>query len=544
MASHNLLHAVSYLENRVGSGVVELQIHSDDADAAASASVSDPLPSPSPPPQAQTFNGNEKGDKPPSFIPPPHSRRPALSSLQIPPWSLDTAFSNTDAPPSLPTHASSSSFTTTRSLPPRPNSAKVRPPSIRTSLPQPQRSFRSKTTSGGANTNSNTTETTVLIVPHTPPSDAPLDKPSTSRSLSLTTTTTTTNSNVLFSPSTKAAHSVPVTPFTTSGAKDVLGRHLGRDSASSAMEVMQHMTRSFSVPVNGKATNVRRTDSRCLIRVISARPHVETVDGTSAEDASDPEIAIEDATEDIPEEEAVCRICLVELGEGGNTLKMECSCKGDLALAHQDCAVKWFSIKGNRTCDVCNQDVQNLPVTLLKIYNPQTAAMPPSTVPLPQHGDTNFYRIWRDVPVLMLVSMLAYFCFLEQLLVSDMGPRALAISLPFSCFLGLLSSMIASAMVSRSYIWAYACFQFAILILFAHVFYTILNVNAVLSILLSSFTGFGVTISVNSLLMEYIKWRASRLIEASNQNIIRAEQQRRDHVQQQEHEGQGRHRHQ
>lgn len=46
-----------------------------------------------------------------------------------------------------------------------------------------------------------------------------------------------------------------------------------------------------------------------------------------------------------------CRICHLRLvgedGEHGSAIELGCSCKGDLAVAHKQCAETWFRIKGN-----------------------------------------------------------------------------------------------------------------------------------------------------------------------------------------------------
>lgn len=88
-----------------------------------------------------------------------------------------------------------------------------------------------------------------------------------------------------------------------------------------------------------------------------------------------------------------------------------------------------------------------------------------------------------------------------------MGTGAIAISLPFSCVLGLLSSMTSSTMVMSRFIWIYASFQFALVVLFAHIFYSLVHVQAVLSILLATFAGFGVVMSGSSMLVEFFRWR-------------------------------------
>lgn len=319
----------------------------------------------------------------------------------------------------------------------------------------------------------------------------PQEKRSITRTFSLTK---------LFTPRMKRTSSLPVTPIAHSNPESTHG--VNGNSVKGGTFYPIH--RSRSVPVLNKDGSVRQIDNLGgVIRVIPATPrvtehNVPTLDATVKVDID----GSDNNGEDIPQEEAVCRICLVELGESSETLKMECNCKGELALAHQDCAVKWFSIKGNKTCDVCKQEVQNLPVTLLRIQEGQprgSAAVRSIEVPR--------YRVWQDVPVLVIVSMLAYFCFLEQLLVIKMGSGAIAISLPFSCILGLLASMTSTTMVRRRYAWMYATIQFVLVVLFAHVFYSLLHVQAILSVLLATFAGFGGAMCGTSIVFELMKWR-------------------------------------
>ncbi|KAL1361615.1 hypothetical protein HN51_009965 [Arachis hypogaea] len=320
------------------------------------------------------------------------------------------------------------------------------------------------------------------------------EKPSISRSLSL---------SKIFTPRIKRTSSLPLGEMGHSNPESAHGGSVG--GPLNKGEPQRKIARSLSVPVNNKDKGIRRMDS--FYRIVPTTPRVKegnALSSTSPTKNSEINDADDDDGEDIPEEEAVCRICLVDLCEGGETFKLECSCKGELALAHQECAIKWFSIKGNRTCDVCKEDVQNLPVTLLRI---QSVRGRNPGISRTQLEDVNGYRVWQEVPVLVIVSMLAYFCFLEQLLVTKMGTGAIAISLPFSCVLGLLSSMTSSTMVKSRFIWIYASVQFALVVLFAHIFYSVVHVQPVLSILLATFAGFGVVMSGSSILVEFFRWR-------------------------------------
>lgn len=261
------------------------------------------------------------------------------------------------------------------------------------------------------------------------------------------------------------------TTTTKKKKKEQQANHICR-SQSLPMSIRRFNSKGFKRVADSSSLNTNGGVFRVSVLTPPSEPPPE-LDATAVAKES-----AEAGAEDIAEEEAVCRICMVALSEGSDTLKLECWCKGELALAHRDCAIKWFSIKGNGNCDVCNQEVLNLPVTLRRIHSAAAAAAASAgqnnqTDPAAAAASGGRYRVWQwhGTPILVIISMLAYFCFLEQLLVGDHGTAALAISLPFACVLGLFSSLSTTKMVSRRYVWVYSAVQFLSIVLFTHLFY-------------------------------------------------------------------------
>ncbi|KAI3887095.1 hypothetical protein MKX03_009739 [Papaver bracteatum] len=151
-----------------------------------------------------------------------------------------------------------------------------------------------------------------------------------------------------------------------------------------------------------------------------------------------------------------------------------------------------------------------------------------------------FEKSSQDVPILVIVSMLGYFCFLEQLLVGKMGTGAIAISLPFACI--FWSSCINDIINHGKYIWVLASVEFVMVVFFTHILHSLVindissNQNNMCCFSFSfleygfhSFMcnlfcqsyfphsrGFGLAMSGSSIFVEILRWRRRWLVWSIN----------------------------
>lgn len=105
------------------------------------------------------------------------------------------------------------------------------------------------------------------------------------------------------------------------------------------------------------------------------------------------------------EGDSECRICQLSSssgGEGSELILLGCGCKGELGVAHRNCAEAWFSVKGNRCCEICGASAKNINVVIDSRVSEEGQSRGESNTRTPS-GTGEGIVCWRRLPVCNLL---------------------------------------------------------------------------------------------------------------------------------------------
>ncbi|PHT44852.1 hypothetical protein CQW23_14010 [Capsicum baccatum] len=127
---------------------------------------------------------------------------------------------------------------------------------------------------------------------------------------------------------------------------------------------------------------------------------------------------------DSTKEERDCRICHLSLLKSGGistggdqvqetsvgmAIELGCSCKGDLAAAHKQCAETWFKTKGNTICEICGTNALNIAGELTNEANTAAVATLAASAAPVAFSETRSFWHGRRVMNFLLASMVFAF---------------------------------------------------------------------------------------------------------------------------------------